>query len=143
MKIAVAGTGYVGLSLSVLLAQHHEVFAVDIIQEKVNMINQGISPIIDEKIQEYLSAGGLNLTATMDAEKAYKDAEYIIISTPTNYDPKMNYFDTSSVENVIEKVMAISPESVIVVKSTVPVGYTRSVRKKYHCGNLIFSPDRL
>ena len=143
MKIAVAGTGYVGLSLSVLLAQHHEVFAVDIIQEKVNMINQGISPIIDEKIQEYLSAGGLNLTATMDAEKAYKDAEYIIISTPTNYDPKMNYFDTSSVENVIEKVMAISPESVIVVKSTVPVGYTRSVRKKYHCGNLIFSPEFL
>ena len=143
MKIAVAGTGYVGLSLSVLLAQHHEVFAVDIIQEKVNMINQGISPIIDEKIQEYLSAGGLNLTATMDAEKAYKDAEYIIISTPTNYDPKMNYFDTSSVENVIEKVMAISPESVIVVKSTVPVGYTCSVRKKYHCGNLIFSPEFL
>ncbi|MEE0199772.1 MAG: nucleotide sugar dehydrogenase [Muricomes sp.] len=143
MKIAVAGTGYVGLSLSVLLAQHHEVYAVDIIPEKVNMINQGISPIIDEEIQKYLSAGGLNLTATMDAEKAYKDAEYIIISTPTNYDPKMNYFDTSSVENVIEKVMAISPESVIVVKSTVPVGYTRSVRKKYHCGNLIFSPEFL
>lgn len=143
MKIAVAGTGYVGLSNSILLSQHNEVYAVDIIPEKVEMINNRKSPLVDAEIEDYLANKELNLTATMDAELAYKDAEFIIISTPTNYDPKKNYFDTSSVENVIETVMKVNPKAVMVIKSTVPVGYTLSVREKYNCDNIIFSPEFL
>lgn len=143
MKIAVAGTGYVGLSNSILLSQHNEVFAVDIIQEKVDMINNKKSPIVDAEIEEYLATKDLNLTATTDVEKAYKDADFVIISTPTNYDPQKNYFDTSSVESVIELVMKINPNAIMVIKSTVPVGYTLSVREKYNCDNIIFSPEFL
>ncbi len=143
MKIAVAGTGYVGLSNAVLLAQHHEVWTVDIVKEKVDMINNGISPIIDSEIQEFLEKKELNLVATLDSEAAYKNADYIIISTPTNYDPQLNHFDTSSVEAVIEKVVQIAPESTIVIKSTVPVGYTDSVKEKYHISNIMFSPEFL
>ena len=143
MKIAVAGTGYVGLSNSILLSQHNEVYAVDIIQEKVDMINNKKSPLVDAEIEDYLANKQLNLTATTDAELAYKGAEFIIISTPTNYDPKKNYFDTSSVENVIETVMKVAPDAIMVIKSTVPVGYTLSVRKKYNCDNIIFSPEFL
>lgn len=143
MKIAVAGTGYVGLSNSILLSQHNEVYAVDIIPEKVEMINNRKSPLVDAEIEDYLANKELNLTATTDAELAYKGAEFIIISTPTNYDPKKNYFDTSSVENVIETVMKVNPEAVMVIKSTVPVGYTLSVREKYNCDNIIFSPEFL
>lgn len=143
MKIAVAGTGYVGLSNSILLSQHNEVYAVDIIPEKVEMINNKKSPIVDAEIEEYLATKDLNLTATTDAEAAYKGADFVIISTPTNYDPKKNYFDTSSVESVIELVMKINPDAIMVVKSTVPVGYTLSVREKYNCDNIIFSPEFL
>lgn len=143
MKIAVAGTGYVGLSNSILLSQHNEVYAVDIIPEKVEMINSRKSPLVDAEIEDYLANKNLNLTATTDAELAYKGAEFIIISTPTNYDPKKNYFDTSSVENVIETVMKVNPDAIMVIKSTVPVGYTLSVRKKYNCDNIIFSPEFL
>lgn len=143
MKIAVAGTGYVGLSNSILLSQHNEVYAVDIIPEKVDMINNRKSPLVDAEIEDYLANKELNLTATTDGETAYKDAEFIIISTPTNYDPKKNYFDTSSVENVIETVMRVNPKAIMVIKSTVPVGYTLSVREKYHCDNIIFSPEFL
>lgn len=143
MKIAVAGTGYVGLSISVLLAQTHQVTAVDIIKEKVDLINNGKSPIIDKEIEEYLKSKNLNLTATTDAQNAYKDADYVIIATPTNYDPKLNYFDTSSVENVIESVMQVNPTANIVIKSTIPVGYTKSIIDKYNYDKIMFSPEFL
>lgn len=143
MKIAVAGTGYVGLSNAVLLAQHHEVWAVDIIKEKVDLINNKKSPIIDSKLQEFLKNKSLNLTATLDGETAYKNADFIIVSTPTNYDPQLNHFDTSSVEAVIEQVIHIAPESTIVIKSTVPVGYTKAVKERYNISNVIFSPEFL
>lgn len=143
MKIAVAGTGYVGLSIATLLAQHHEVTAVDIIEEKVNLINNRKSPIQDDCIEEYLAHRDLNLTATLDAEAAYKEAAFVVIAAPTNYDPKKNFFDTSAVENVIELVIKNNPDAIMVIKSTVPVGYTVSVREKYHCDNIIFSPEFL
>lgn len=143
MKIAVAGTGYVGLSIATLLAQHNEVTAVDIIEEKVNLINNRKSPIQDNYIEEYLAHRDLNLTATLDAEAAYKEAAFVVIAAPTNYDPKKNFFDTSAVENVIELVIKNNPDAVMVIKSTVPVGYTASVREKYHCDNIIFSPEFL
>ena len=143
MKIAVAGTGYVGLSIATLLAQHNEVMAVDIIPEKVEMINSRRSPIQDEYIEKYLAEKELNLTATLDAEAAYKEAEYVVIAAPTNYDSHRNYFDTSAVENVIETVLRVNPKAIMVIKSTIPVGYTMSVRAKYHCDNIIFSPEFL
>lgn len=143
MQIAVAGTGYVGLSLSVLLAQHNEVTAVDIIKEKVEQINNKISPIVDKEIEEYLAKHKLNLTATTYAEAAYGKAEFVIIATPTNYDPEKNYFDTSSVENVIEIVLKVNPKAVMVIKSTVPVGYTKEIRAKYKTDNILFSPEFL
>ena len=143
MKIAVAGTGYVGLSNAILLAQHNEVHAVDIIQEKVDLINRKKSPIVDKEIEEYLSTKDLNLTATTDAKSAYADADFVIISTPTNYDSKKNYFDTSSVEAVIKLVMEYNPDAVMVIKSTVPVGYTQSVSECMNCHNIIFSPEFL
>lgn len=142
-KIAVAGTGYVGLSNAILLAQHNSVYAVDIVAEKVDMINNKKSPIVDNEIEEYLSTKELNLKATTDARLAYKDAEFVIISTPTNYDPVKNYFDTSSVEAVIKLVMEINPEAIMVIKSTVPVGYTLSAREKFNSKNIIFSPEFL
>ncbi len=143
MKIAVAGTGYVGLSIAILLAQHHEVKAVDIIKEKVNLINERKSPIQDSYIEEYLANKELNLTATLDAVEAYKWASIVIIATPTNYDPNKNFFDTSAVENVIELVIKHNPEAIMVIKSTVPVGFTVHVREKYHYDNIIFSPEFL
>ena len=143
MKIAVAGTGYVGLSIATLLAQHNKVTAVDIIPEKVEMINSRHSPIQDEYIEKYLAEKELDLTATLDAESAYKDAEYVVIAAPTNYDSQRNYFDTSAVENVIETVLRINPKAIMVIKSTIPVGYTESVRNKYHCENILFSPEFL
>ena len=143
MKIAVAGTGYVGLSIATLLSQHHQVTAVDIIPEKVDMLNRRKSPIQDEYIEKYLAEKELHLSATLDAETAYKDAEYVVIAAPTNYDPHRNYFDTSAVENVIETVLRINPDAIMVIKSTVPVGYTASVREKYHCPNILFSPEFL
>ena len=141
MQIAVAGTGYVGLSLSVLLAQHNEVTAVDIIREKVEKINNKKSPIVDKEIEEYLASHELNLTATTDAEVAYSKAEFVIIATPTNYDPEKNYFDTSSVENVIEIVLKVNPKAVMIIKSTVPVGYTKEMRARYNTENILFSPE--
>ena len=143
MKIAVAGTGYVGLSIATLLAQHNEVMAVDIIPEKVEMINSRRSPIQDEYIEKYLAEKELNLTATLDAEAAYKDAEYVVIAAPTNYDSQRNYFDTSAVESVIETVLRVNPSAIMVIKSTIPVGYTESVRRKYNCDNILFSPEFL
>lgn len=143
MKIAIAGTGYVGLSNAILLAQHHEVHTVDLIEEKVNMINRGRSPLVDKEIEEYLAGGKLNLTATTDGEAAYREAEYVIISTPTNYDEKKNYFDTSSVEAVIELVQKVNPSAIMVIKSTIPVGYTESVSRKYHTDQILFSPEFL
>ena len=142
-KIAVAGTGYVGLSIATLLSQHNEVVAVDIIQEKVDMINQRKSPIQDEYIEKYLAEKELNLIATTDAEAAYKDADYIVVATPTNYDSKKNFFDTSAVEAVIQLVITCNPDAIIIIKSTIPVGFTTSVRDKYHCDNILFSPEFL
>lgn len=143
MKIAVAGTGYVGLSIATLLSQHHEVMAVDIVPEKVEKINNKISPIQDEYIEQYLAEKDLNLTATLDAEAAYKDADFVVIAAPTNYDSKKNFFDISAVESVIELVIKYNPDAVMVIKSTIPVGYTASVRAKFHCDNIIFSPEFL
>ena len=143
MKIAVAGTGYVGLSIATLLSQHHEVMAVDIIPEKVELIDQKKSPIQDEYIEKYLAEKDLNLTATLDAEAAYKDADFVVIAAPTNYDSKKNFFDTSAVEAVIKLVIQYNPDAIMVIKSTIPVGFTASVREKYHCDNIIFSPEFL
>lgn len=143
MKIAVAGTGYVGLSIAVLLAQKNHVTAVDIISEKVDMINNKKSPIVDKEIEEYLATKELDLTATTDGVSAYRDADFVVISTPTNYDPQKNYFDTSSVESVIEQVIEVNPDAVMVVKSTVPVGFTESVREQFCCDNILFSPEFL
>lgn len=143
MKIAVAGTGYVGLSIATLLSQHHEVMAVDIIPERVDLINHKKSPIQDEYIEKYLAEKNLNLTATLDAEAAYKDADFVVIAAPTNYDSKKNFFDTSAVEAVIKLVIQYNPDAIMVIKSTIPVGFTASVREKYHCDNIIFSPEFL
>ncbi len=143
MKIAVAGTGYVGLSIATLLAQHNEVTAVDILPEKVELINKGKSPIQDEYIEKYLAEKELHLTATLDAEQAYSDADFVVIAAPTNYDSKKNFFDTSAVEAVIQLVIRYNPEAIMVIKSTIPVGFTVAVREKYHCDNIIFSPEFL
>lgn len=142
-KIAVAGTGYVGLSIATLLAQHHKVYAVDILPEKIEMINNRKSPIQDEYIEKYLREKELDLTATLDAEEAYTNADFVVIAAPTNYDSKKNFFDTSAVESVIELVMKYNPDAIMVIKSTIPVGYTVSVREKFHCDNIIFSPEFL
>ena len=143
MTIAVAGTGYVGLSIATLLAQHHKVLAVDIVPEKVEIINRRQSPIQDEYIEKYFAEKELDLTATLDAETAYKEAEYVVIAAPTNYDSQKNYFDTSAVEQVIELVLRVNPKAIMVIKSTIPVGYTESVRKKYGTENILFSPEFL
>ena len=143
LRIAVAGTGYVGLSLAVLLAQHHQVTALDIVPEKVEMINNKKSPIRDEYIEKYLAEKKLDLTATLDAKEAYSDADFVVIAAPTNYDSKKNFFDTSAVEAVIKLVIEYNPEAIMVIKSTIPVGFTASVREKYHCDNIIFSPEFL
>ena len=143
LKIAVAGTGYVGLSIATLLAQHHKVMAVDIIPEKVELINKKQSPIQDDYIEKYLAEKELDLTATLDAEAAYSDADFVVIAAPTNYDSKKNFFDTSAVEAVIKLVIQYNPETIMVIKSTIPVGYTASIREKFHCDNIIFSPEFL
>ena len=143
MKIAVAGTGYVGMSIAALLSQHHEVTAVDIIPEKVEMINRRKSPIVDKEIEEYLATKDLNLRATLNAEEAYRDADFVVIAAPTNYDPVRNFFDTSAVESVIAKVMECNPNAIMVIKSTIPVGYTEAVRRKMGSDNILFSPEFL
>lgn len=143
MKIAVAGTGYVGLSMAVLLAQHNQVIAIDIIPEKVEMINDRKSPILDKEIEEYLNTKKLNLEATLDAEKAYSEAEFVIIAAPTNYDAQMNYFDTTAVESVIETVLRYNSSAYMIIKSTIPVGYTEQIRKKYNSNKILFSPEFL
>ena len=143
MKIAVAGTGYVGLSIATLLSQNHQVMAVDIIQKKIDLINQRKSPIQDEYIEKYFLEKDLNLSATLDAEVAYKDADYVIIAAPTNYDSKKNFFDTSAVEAVLKLVIQYNPDAIMVIKSTIPVGFTETVREKFHCDNIIFSPEFL
>ena len=142
-KIAVAGTGYVGMSIATLLAQHHQVIAVDVINEKVEKINHRVYPIQDEYIEKYLAEKPLNLTATLDGATAYRDADFVVIAAPTNYDPVKNYFDTSHVEEVIELVKSVNPNTIMVIKSTIPVGYTESVRKKLDTENVIFSPEFL
>lgn len=142
-RITVAGTGYVGLSIAILLSQHHQVTAVDIVPEKIDLINNKKSPIQDEYIEKYLSEKNLNLTATLDSESAYSNADFVVIATPTNYDSKKNFFDTSAVEAVIRQVIQYNPDAIMVIKSTIPVGFTASVREKYHCGNIIFSPEFL
>ena len=143
MKIAVAGTGYVGLSMAVLLAQNNDVIALDIVEEKVEMINAKISPIKDDYIEQYLCERKLSLVATLDAEKAYKDADFVVIAAPTNYDPNKNYFDTSAVESVIRQVMELNPSAVMIIKSTVPVGFTEKIRSEFSCDNILFSPEFL
>ena len=143
MNIAVAGTGYVGLSMATLLSQNHSVIAVDIVPEKVDLINKRQSPIQDDYIEKYFAEKELNLVATLDAEQAYKNADYVVIAAPTNYDPKKNFFDTSAVEAVIQAVMQYNPDAIMIIKSTVPVGFTASVREKYHCDNIMFSPEFL
>ena len=143
LKIAVAGTGYVGLSIATLLSQHHRVVAVDVIKEKVDLINNRRSPIQDDYIEQYLAEKELNLTATLDAEAAYGNADFVVIATPTNYDPVKNYFDTRHVEEVIEVVMKVNPDAVMVIKSTIPVGYTENIRAKYKCDNILFAPEFL
>ena len=143
ITVAVAGTGYVGLSISVLLAQHQKVYAVDIVPEKVDMINRRQSPIADKEIEAYLSGHDLDLTATLDADFAYRQAQFVVIATPTNYDSEKNFFDTSAVESVIRKVMAVNPDAIMVIKSTIPVGYTKSLREKLNCGRILFSPEFL
>ncbi len=143
IRIAVAGTGYVGLSIATLLSQHHQVTAVDVVAEKVDLINNRQSPIQDDYIEKYLAEKDLHLKATTNGEEAYKNADFIVIATPTNYDPVKNYFDTTHVEEVIELVMRVNPDAIMVIKSTIPVGYTENVRKKYHCDNIIFAPEFL
>lgn len=143
MKIAIAGTGYVGLSIATLLAQHNEVVAVDIIAEKVDKINNRISPIQDEYIEKYFKEKELNLKATLDTKEAYTDADFVVVAAPTNYDTQKNFFDTSAIENVVESVIKYNPDAIIVIKSTIPVGYTESIRSKYHCDNILFSPEFL
>ena len=143
MKIAIAGTGYVGLSIATLLAQHNEVVAVDIIAEKVDKINNRISPIKDEYIEKYFNEKELNLRATLDTKEAYTDADFVVIAAPTNYDTQKNFFDTSAIENVLESVIKYNPDAIIVIKSTIPVGYTESIRNKFHCDNILFSPEFL
>lgn len=143
MKIAVAGTGYVGMSMATLISQNHSVVAVDIVPQKVEMINRRESPIQDEYIEKYFAEKELDLVATLDGETAYRDAEFVIIAAPTNYDPQRNFFDTSAVEAVIQKVLSVNPDAIMVIKSTIPVGFTESVREKYNTENVLFSPEFL
>lgn len=143
MNIAVAGTGYVGLSIAVLLAQRHSVTAVDIVPEKIELINKGKSPIVDKEIEEYLKRGNLNLKATLDGDSAYKSADFVVVAAPTNYDPDKNYFDTTALESVIKQVVSVNPDAIIIIKSTVPVGYTKSIREQLGCNNILFSPEFL